>query len=84
LIDISYARARELLNQNPRYFSAEEALSLTEAEFSERQIRDRDTQEEFQLRRRMFSGSPPPLSVQIRGNCPRRLPATDSRQLARD
>jgi hypothetical protein len=65
LIDLAYAHARGLLGANPRYFSAEEALALTESDFSERPLQDRDTLAEKQLLRRMFSTAEPPLITQL-------------------
>jgi hypothetical protein len=65
LIDLTYGHVRDLLETNPKYFSAEEALALTEQEFSERPARDKDTMAEWQLRRRMFSKAEPPLITQI-------------------
>jgi hypothetical protein len=65
LIDMTYALARRLLDTNPKYFSNEEALLLTEREFAERPTRDRDTLAERHLRRRMFSAGELPLSTQF-------------------
>jgi hypothetical protein len=65
LIDMTYILARELLGKNALYYSAEEALALTEREFAERATHDREMAEEFQLLRRMFSNSMPPLFAQI-------------------
>ena len=61
LIELTYEHARALLATNPRYFSAEEALELTDREFAGRAIHDRDTHAEWQLRRRMFSRPEYPL-----------------------
>jgi hypothetical protein len=65
LIDTTYSHNRWLLDTNPRYFCAEEALALTEREFFERGTDDRDTMAEWQLRRRMFSASASPLISQL-------------------
>jgi hypothetical protein len=67
LIDRTYMHARGLLDKDPRYFSVAEAVILTEHEFAERATRDKDTMAEWQLRRRMFSATEPPLITQIRG-----------------
>jgi hypothetical protein len=65
LIDMTYVFARELLGMNPLYYSAEEALKLTERDFAEHATHDREMAEEFQLLRRMFSSTVPPLFAQI-------------------
>jgi hypothetical protein len=65
LIDMTYIFARALLGTSPLYYSAEEALALTEREFAERATQDREVAEEFQLLRRMFSSNAPPLFTQI-------------------
>lgn len=70
LMDASYSHARDLLETNPRYFVAEEALRLTEREFAERATRDRDTMAEWQLRRRLFSPSEQPMKAQIQSYSP--------------
>ena len=72
LIDATYMHARMLLDTNPRYFRAIEALELTEREFSERPVRDQDTMAEWQLRRRIFSTSEPPMMAQIQSYLPGR------------
>jgi hypothetical protein len=72
LIDMTYVFARELLGTNPLYLPVEEALALTERDFAERALHDREMLEEFQLLRRMFSSSPAPLFAQIEGQ-PRTL-----------
>ena len=72
LIDMTYVFARILLGTNPLYFPVEEALALTERDFAERALHDREMLEEFQLLRRMFSGSASPLFAQIEGQ-PRTL-----------
>lgn len=66
LIDMTYQHARDLLSSHPRYFSAAEALTLTEQEFAERATRDKDTLAEWQLRRRMFTKADSPLFTQMR------------------
>lgn len=65
LIDMTYVVARSLLGTNPLYYSAEDALALTERDFAERATHDREMAEEFQLLRRMFSNSMPPLFAQM-------------------
>jgi hypothetical protein len=65
LIDLTYQHARALLGSNPRYFSAEEALELTEREFAGRAVHDKDTKAEWQLRRRMFAQAERPLMAEI-------------------
>ena len=65
LIDQTYAHARMLLGTNARYFPVEEALTLTDREFAERGTPDVDTLAEWQLRRRMFRPSEPPLLLEI-------------------
>jgi hypothetical protein len=65
LIDLTYRHARALLATNPRYFSAQEALALTEREFADRPIRDNDTVVEWELRRRMFTDADRPLMAEI-------------------
>jgi hypothetical protein len=70
LIDLTYSYARRLLDTNRRYFSAEEALALTEREFAERSTRDRDTLAEWQLRRRIFSRAESPLFTQLESQAP--------------
>ena len=65
LIDTAYQHARTLLGTNPRYFSVEEALELTEREFAGRATHDKDTLAEWQLRRRMFSLSSSPLMTEF-------------------
>jgi hypothetical protein len=72
LIDTTYVLARAMLGTNPLYFSAEEALMLTEREFAERALHDREMAEEFQLLQRMFSGAVSSLFGQIEGQ-PRKL-----------
>lgn len=72
LIDATYALTRAILGTNPLYFSVDEALRLTENEFAERAMHDREMSEEFQLLRRMFSSSASPLFAQIDGQ-PRTL-----------
>ena len=67
LIDMAFRHARTLLDTNPRFFSAEEALTMTEREFAERGGSDNDTLAEWQLRRHMFSATQAPLITQIRG-----------------
>lgn len=71
LIDLAYTHARELLDSNSKYYSAEEALKLTESEFAERGTRDRDTVAEWRLRRRMFSDNETPLVTQIKSPSPK-------------
>lgn len=66
LIDASYQHARQLLGANSSYFSAEDALELTEREFGGRATHDKDTLAEWQLRRRMFSQPSSPLMAEIR------------------
>jgi hypothetical protein len=61
LIDTTCSHHRRLLDTNPRYFSAREALALTDREFSQRDGCDRDTVIEWKLRRQMFSATEPPL-----------------------
>lgn len=65
LIDATYKHARTLLGTNPKYFSAMEALDLTEREFEGRATRDKDTLAEWHLRRRMFSQASSPLVMEI-------------------
>ena len=65
LIDATYQHARKLLGTHPMYFTAEEALGLTEREFSGRATHDKDTLAEWQLRRRMFSQPSSPLMAEI-------------------
>jgi len=67
LIDLTYDLARALLGTNPLYFTVDEALALTEREFAERAIHDREMSEEFQLLRRMFSSSAASVFAQIDG-----------------
>ena len=77
LIDATYKHARALLGTDPRYFSAEEALDLTEREFGGRATHDKDTLAEWQLRRRMFSQASSPLMMEIHNqSC--RFPRIDS------
>jgi hypothetical protein len=66
LIDMTYSHDRWLLDTNPRYFCAEEALALTEQEFLQRDLQDRDIMTERQLRRRMFSASTSALSTLLK------------------
>ena len=66
LIDLTYKGARALLATNARYFSAAEALELTEREFAGRATHDSDTRVELQLRRRMFTDPERPLVAEIR------------------
>jgi hypothetical protein len=73
LIDLAYKHARELLGTNPNYFSAAEALDLTEREFAGRAVQDQDTKAEWQLRRRMFAQADHPLSLEIQNPSPRML-----------
>jgi hypothetical protein len=70
LIDMTYSHARGLLDTDPRYFRAEEALALIEREFAERATRDKDTMAEWQLRRRIFSPSEPPMKAQLQSYSP--------------
>lgn len=65
LIDMAYTIARVLLSTSSRYSPAEEALALTERELGERARTDPEIAEEFQLLRRMFSTTSPPLFSQI-------------------
>ena len=65
LIDATYKHVRSLLGTNPRYFSTEEALDLTEREFAGRATHDKDTLAEWHLRRRMFSPASSPLMTEI-------------------
>lgn len=65
LIDATYKHARALLGTTPKYFSAKEALDLTEREFQGRATHDKDTLAEWQLRRRMFSHASSPLITEI-------------------
>lgn len=81
LIDATYRHSRALLGTHPRYFSAEEALDLTEREFAGRATHDKDTLAEWQLRRRMFSQESSPLMTEIHDQS-RRLPRTDSASYA--
>ncbi len=77
LIDATYKHARALLGTDPRYFSAEEALDLTEREFGGRATHDKDTLAEWELRRRMFCQPSSPLMMEIQNqSC--RLPRTDT------
>lgn len=73
LIDTTYALARELLGANPKSFSAQEALELTEREFASRPALDRDVIAERRLRRRMFTANEMPLMAQLRSHL--RVPA---------
>lgn len=77
LIDTAYQHARSLLGTNPKYFSVEEALDLTEREFGGRATHDKDTLAEWQLRRRMFSQASLPLIMEMR-NQTSGLPRFDS------
>ena len=65
LIDATYTLIRTLLNTRSQYVAAEEALGLIEAEFGERAAHDKETSDEVQLLRRIFSDSAPPLFAQI-------------------
>jgi len=67
LIDNTYRHARALLDTNPNYFSIEEALELTEREFSARATHDKDTRVEWHLRRRMFAEAERPLIAEFHG-----------------
>jgi hypothetical protein len=69
LIDVTYRHARGLLATNNRYFSAEEALALTEHELAARSVGDKEAADELRLRRRMFSPVEYPLALEIRGSC---------------
>jgi hypothetical protein len=77
LIDATYQHTRALLGTQPRYFSAEEALDLTEREFSGRATRDQDTAAEWQLRRRMFTQTTASLMAEIH-NQAYRLPRIEA------
>jgi hypothetical protein len=66
LIDATYSHHRWLLDTNPRYFCAQEALALTDREFSQRGTYDKDTMAEWKLRHRMFDASEPPLISQLK------------------
>jgi hypothetical protein len=77
LIDLTYKHARELLGTNPGYFSATEALELTEREFAGRAVQDKDTKAEWQLRRRMFAQAGHRLIMEIQ-NSASRLPRIDA------
>lgn len=72
LIDLTYAHARALLGTNPSYFTAGEALELTEREFAARAI-DRETKAECELRRRMFASAEGPLMMELRRQSGRNL-----------
>lgn len=76
LIDETYKHSRALLGTNATYFSAEEALDLTEREFAGRATHDKDTLAEWQLRRRMFSQTSSPLIMEI-DNPSHRVPRVD-------
>lgn len=65
LIDLAYGHSRTLLDTHPNGFSVQEALELTEHEFSARSSNDRDVLAELQLRRCMFSHSGIPLITQV-------------------
>lgn len=67
LIDTTYRHVRKLLATNPRYFSVEEALRLTEQEFASR-MHDEDTLVECSLRRRMFTDDARPLMLEIQNH----------------
>ena len=73
LIDLTFSHARNLLTTNPQYFSVEQALMLTEQNFAEHAVQDRDAQAERQLLRRMFSDSESPLLAQLLGPSHRML-----------
>lgn len=76
LIDLTYKHARGLLGTNPHYFSAAEALDLTEREFAGRAVLDKDVKAEWQLRRRMFAQADYSLMMEIR-NSSCRVPRTE-------
>lgn len=64
LMDVAYEHVRALLGSNSAYFDVAEARMLTEQEFSDRGLRDRDAMAEWQLRRRMF-GEPGPSIAEL-------------------
>ncbi len=76
LIDLTYSHVRRLLATNSGYFSAEDALELTEQEFAGRATRDRDTLAEWRLRRRMFSRAEHPLITELQSTA-YRMPQGD-------
>ena len=65
LIDTVYRHVRDLLSTDAKYFTAQEALELTEQEFKSRATRDKDTLAEWRLRRRMFTDTDSPLITEI-------------------
>lgn len=65
LIELTYAHARDLLASSERYFSAQQALGLTDREFSGRATLDKDTLAEWRLRRRMFTAAESPLITEL-------------------
>jgi hypothetical protein len=73
LIDQTFCHARSLLDTNPLYFSAEQALAITEQEFADQAMQDRDAQAERLLLRRMFNASEAPLLAQLLGPSQRML-----------
>ena len=66
LIDLTYTHARELLGSSPLYYTAEEALQLTDREFAERTEKSRDMGAEWRMRRRMFCDSETSMVAQLR------------------
>lgn len=76
LIDAAYSQHRRLLDTHPRYFTAPEALALTDREFSQRGKLDRDAMAEWRLYRRMFDASTPRLFSLLTARDPE--PQTDT------
>lgn len=65
LIEVAYRHIRDLLGTDPHYFSLEEAIDMTDREFSERGTWDHDSQTEWQLRQCMFGKTNAPLRTRI-------------------
>jgi hypothetical protein len=59
IIDLIFEAMRHHLNSNSSFFSISEALDLTEREYQREQIKDHQTFEEYEFRRRQFSGKAP-------------------------
>jgi hypothetical protein len=73
LIDLAFDHVHDLLDTNPQFYSTEQALEITEQEFAEHAVQDRDANAERQLLRRMFNKSEAPLLAQLLGPSQRML-----------
>ncbi len=79
LIERIFVETRALLDSRPQYYSLSDALRLTEEEYNREQIKDVQTNEEFDCRRRQFTPTVPPLDHYIMTEIGRSITSIDIR-----